>query len=102
MAHHRHSEIGIEIAKAYQGQGFGTEAINWTLKFAFEEAGLHKVNIGCFEYNTEARRLYERLGFKVEGIGREMFRFQGKWWDDYTLGMLDREWEELQAKKDAK
>lgn len=99
MMHHRFSEIGIDIVKAYQGQGYGSESINWILDWAFETAGLHRVAIRCMSYNEGAKRLYERLGFKLEGVGRELLWLRGKWWDDYQLGMLDREWREMQASK---
>ncbi|KAK7421129.1 hypothetical protein QQZ08_010058 [Neonectria magnoliae] len=29
--HHRNSDIGISLAKPYQGKGYGREAINWML-----------------------------------------------------------------------
>ena len=29
--HHRNSDIGIDIIAAYQGQGYGSEAIEWVL-----------------------------------------------------------------------
>jgi hypothetical protein len=44
----RHNEIGINIAKDYQGKGYGSEAINWALDWAFTFGGLHRVAIECF------------------------------------------------------
>ena len=74
---HRNTEIGITIARPYHGQGYGTEAINWVLKFAFHRANLHRVGIGAFEWNTGAIRLYERLGFVRESRKRD-FLWHGK------------------------
>jgi len=96
-AHHRCSNIGVNILQPYQGQGYGSEAINWILDWAFETAGLHRVGIECFEYNYGARKLYERLGFKVEGVLREKWWHAGRFWDDIQLGMLDRDWKELRS-----
>ena len=99
MFHHRHSEIGICISPQYQGQGYGTEAIKWVLEWAFEEAGLHRVGLRAFEWNYGARRLYERLGFKIEGTSRELFWHRGRYWDDFQFGLLEREWRETYGKE---
>lgn len=50
-------------------------------------------------YNEGAVRLYEKLGFKREGVEREAIFSNGKFWDIIELGMLEREWRELQEKK---
>ncbi|EME88841.1 uncharacterized protein MYCFIDRAFT_149401 [Pseudocercospora fijiensis CIRAD86] len=92
LGHHRFTEIGLGIIKPYQAQGYGTEAISWILEWAFDTAGMHRVAIRCFEYNEGARRLYERLGFKLEGTSRESLYVAGRWWDEDQFGMLDREW----------
>lgn len=99
LAHHRNTEMGLGILPAYQGKGYGTEAINWTLEWAFETAGMHKVMIKAYEFNHGARKLYERLGFKHEGTSRELWWQRGRWWDDYEYGMLEGEWRE---RRDAK
>ncbi|SMY24132.1 unnamed protein product [Zymoseptoria tritici ST99CH_1A5] len=91
-AHHRNAGIGINILPAYQGKGHGSEAIRWVLEFAFETMGLHRVEIGSFEYNRGADRLYERLGFVREGFTRESIFSQGRWWGEFRLGMLEGEW----------
>lgn len=92
MSQHRHSEIGIDIVKGYQGKGYGTEAIGWCLDWAFRIAGLHRVTIRAFEWNVGARRLYERIGFKLEGVAREDLWLNGRWWDGYSYGILEGEW----------
>ncbi|XP_014562176.1 hypothetical protein COCVIDRAFT_84844 [Bipolaris victoriae FI3] len=98
-AHHRTMEIGLDILPAYQGKGYGSEAINWALDFGFRRAGLHTVRLRAFGWNKGAIRLYERLGFVVEGREREAVWFEGEWWDSFTLGMLDREWYAREAGK---
>ena len=99
MMAHRFTELGIDIAKGYQGQGYGTEAIQWALDWAFNVAGLHRVQLRSFEWNYGARKLYERLGFKQEGVSREQLYHKGRWWDDYQYGMLNREWKAIQKSK---
>jgi RimJ/RimL family protein N-acetyltransferase len=92
MEHNRNSSITIEIEKEYQGKGYGSETILWVLEWAFMHAGLHRVHIGCFSYNTGAFKLYKKLGFEVEGRQREVAWHNGQWHDAMDLGMLEGEW----------
>ncbi|KAF1941128.1 acyl-CoA N-acyltransferase [Clathrospora elynae] len=92
QSQHRNTEIGLDILPPYQGRGYGSEAINWVLDYAFCRAGLHKVRIRAFGWNVRAIALYERLGFTVEGRERESFWHEGMWWDGVYLGMLEGEW----------
>lgn len=99
MRAHNFSEIGIDILPEYQGKGYGTEAINWTLEWGFQAAGLHRIAIRAFEYNYGARKLYERLGFKHEGTAREEIWSQGRYWDSYQYAMLEQDWRSMQEAK---
>ena len=41
VAHQRRSEIGINIVRRYQGQGYGSEAIKWILVSLFRRRSSH-------------------------------------------------------------
>ncbi|RDW61325.1 hypothetical protein BP5796_11217 [Coleophoma crateriformis] len=91
---HRGADIGIDIKTEYQGKGYGSEAINWILNWAFQSGGVHRVGIDAFEYNERACRLYEKLGFTRDGRLREAMWFDGRWWDSLEFSMLEQEWRE--------
>jgi RimJ/RimL family protein N-acetyltransferase len=78
------------------GKGIGTEAIDLTLRFAFHELNLHRVQLTVFEYNDRAIAVYERLGFQREGIFRESLYRDNRRYDMYLYGLLRREWEAQQ------
>jgi RimJ/RimL family protein N-acetyltransferase len=99
LAHHRQAEIGIDIMPKYQGQGYGSEAIRWITAWGFRVAGLHRISLQAFGYNEGAVRLYERLGFVVEGRNREAIWFQGRFHDNVLFGLLEHEWEERMEKR---
>ncbi|ROW01297.1 hypothetical protein VMCG_05926 [Cytospora schulzeri] len=90
--HHRSCTLGIMIASAHQGEGYGTEAINWALDWAFRVAGMHAVRLSCFSFNERAVKLYQRLGFVREGVAREAYYFDGVWYNRILFSMLEREW----------
>jgi RimJ/RimL family protein N-acetyltransferase len=90
--HHRNSYISLDILDAYQNKGYGTEAINWVLEWGFQMAGLHRIGIESFSYNEGAQRLYQKLGFILEGRSRESLWYNGKWHDYLSFSMLEHEW----------
>ncbi|KAI0114643.1 putative GNAT family acetyltransferase [Hypoxylon sp. NC0597] len=97
LAHHRWTEISIDIARKHRGMGYGGEAILWSLWYAFQMAGLHRVQISAFSFNESANRLYKRLGFKKEGKQRDFMWFNGSWHDKVMYGMLENEWRDMQG-----
>jgi len=97
-SHHRNTSIAVSIAHPYQKQGYGGEAILWALEWAFQHANMHRVSIGAFAYNEGAVRLYQRLGFVLEGRTRECAWYDGKYHDGIEMGMLKHEWRKLYGK----
>ncbi|KAI6758476.1 hypothetical protein HG530_010716 [Fusarium avenaceum] len=96
-AHHRNAEIGICVAKPYQGKGYGREAINWALDWGFRHAGLHSIGITTASYNPRAEYLYQSMGFKFEGKRRDTI-WQNRGWHDLVMfGMTEYEWESLRG-----
>lgn len=89
--------LGIAIgARAHWDQGYGTEAMELALRFAFDELNLHRVSLTVFSYNLRAIALYEKLGFQREGIQRETLHRDGQRYDLVWYGLLRREWEARQ------
>jgi RimJ/RimL family protein N-acetyltransferase len=92
---HRTTFFSIVILDPEQrGQGYGQEALELGLRFAFHELNLHRVALTVFAYNTRAIALYERLGFVHEGTHREFLERDGQRHDMLLYGLLRREWEE--------
>ncbi|KAJ5486693.1 hypothetical protein N7530_000993 [Penicillium desertorum] len=96
-AHHRNAMIGISLADGFRGKGYGGEAINWALDWAFQHVGLHRVSIGAFSFNRDALKLYRKLGFVDEGREREAVYHRRAWHDIVSLSMLEHEWEALRG-----
>lgn len=91
---HRHGEFAITVGeRAYWGRGIGREAIALLLDRAFsKEGGLHRVFLNVAALNERGLRCYRALGFVEEGRKREHLLVDGKWVDDLTMSVLDREW----------
>jgi RimJ/RimL family protein N-acetyltransferase len=100
LAHHRSAKLGIFLDTGYHGKGYGPEAVEWALDWAFTMAGLHRVGLEVYEWNQKAQKVYEKLGFVTEGRERESSWYHGRWWDNILMSMLDYEWEKLRKKDD--
>jgi RimJ/RimL family protein N-acetyltransferase len=59
-------EISIMIGE-HTGKGFGTEASQLLLDFAFKKLKLSEVNLSVYKDNLPAVALYKKLGFKTFG-----------------------------------
>ena len=56
----RHAEFGIFIGdKGYWNKGYGSDATRTLLRYAFQEAGLHRIELEVYAFNAQALRLYE-------------------------------------------
>ena len=89
--------IGIGNEK-HRGKGYGREAFKLTIDFGFQELNFHKLQLNVLQYNEPAIKLYERLGFKREGVYREFIHRDGKRYDMYLYGLLRSEWDYISEK----
>ena len=77
---------------ANRGRGLGTEATRLILRHAFEDVGLHRVDLEVYEFNPRARRVYEKVGFVFEGTRRHALHWDGEWIDAHLMSILAPEW----------
>lgn len=85
--------LGVGIGDREQwGRGYGREAMSLLLKYGFDELNLHRIQLSVFEYNERGIALYEKLGFRREGVFREFMQREGRRYDMYLYGLLRREW----------
>ena len=74
-------------------QGYGTDAIDRLLRYAFEELGLNRVCLSVFDFNEQATSAYEKLGFVEEGRFRQAIRRRSGFHDAILMSILSSEWE---------
>jgi RimJ/RimL family protein N-acetyltransferase len=99
---HKTCMVGIGIGNPdYLGRGYGTDAMDVLLGYAFRELNLHRVSLGVFGYNTRAQRSYEKLGFVREGAERESVYRDDVRYDNIYMGILRRDWEARKAQNAA-
>ncbi|MCY4436046.1 MAG: GNAT family protein [Chloroflexi bacterium] len=89
----RTAELALAIAEPdARGKGYGTEATQLVVDYAFTALGLHNVMLTVFEYNLAGIRVYNKTGFKEFGRRRESVFMGGKLWDMILMDCLSSEW----------
>ncbi len=91
---HQNAWLGIGLDPAHWEQGYGQDALRLALGFAFRELNLHRVQLTVFDYNQRAIAVYEKLGFRREGVFREFLQRDGEHHDMVLYGLLRREWQQ--------
>ncbi len=93
----RHAWVGIGLGERQDwGKGYGTDAMQVILRYAFTELNLQRVNLSVFEYNLRGYKSYRKAGFVEEGRLRGWMARDGKRHDLIFMGILRSEWEALQ------
>ena len=81
-------ELGIVVAKKYQGQGIGTELIRQLIEWAKGNGVTTRISLDTRADNVKAVSLYLKFGFVVEGCRKNSTLLNGTYYDLYVMGMM--------------
>jgi len=79
----------VDIAEV--GKKYAADALRVLLGFAFNTLGLHRVVFTCYEGNDRALQLYRHVGFTEVGRAPEAYYRDGRYWDEFRMQVLDRD-----------
>ncbi|MFM2181813.1 MAG: hypothetical protein RJB61_107 [Actinomycetota bacterium] len=85
--------IGYWIDQAKAGNRYVAEAVVVTLRFAFEQLHLHRVEICIVPRNRNSRRVVEVLGLRDEGTAQRFLEINGVWEDHVRYAITAEEWD---------
>lgn len=83
----------VLVDPARRGRGLGEAMVRAALEVAFGEMGMHRVELGVFDVNRGAIAVYERAGFRRDGVRRESLAVPGGYWSEVIMSILAREWD---------
>ncbi|RYD55315.1 MAG: N-acetyltransferase [Sphingobacteriales bacterium] len=86
------AQLGYWVRKEYEGQGVVNRALVRFIDFLFAKPGLNKIEIHFMPTNTRSAAVANRLGFKIEGVIRQSYFFNGRLEDLVITGLLKDEW----------
>ncbi|WP_200804916.1 GNAT family N-acetyltransferase [Anaerosalibacter sp. Marseille-P3206] len=91
---HRYADLSLYIGwnnEYIDNKGYALEACELLFNYAFNELNLNKIWTEIYEFDNKKKKLYESMGFKVDGILRQNYFYDGKWWNSYILSLLKDE-----------
>lgn len=92
---HRTAETGTMIyAPAFRGQGYGTEAKNLLLEYAFDHLNLHMVKSFVWSFNPRSQAALAKQGYRTAGrLQWRAYTAQGVT-NNVVFDLLASEWRE--------
>jgi RimJ/RimL family protein N-acetyltransferase len=83
------AEIGLFLDSNYWGKGYGSKILKKIIQFSFFDLGLHRLEAHIFPQNEASIRLFEKFGFKKEGICKDYVQnLEEKWQDVIQYSLL--------------
>jgi len=86
--------IGYWVDQAQAGRGYVPEANVLLFRFAFEEIGLHRLQVSIIPRNRPSRRVVQKLWLRGEGIALRYLEIDGRWEDHVRYAITAEEWAE--------
>ena len=89
-------EVGhINYSPLLQNTIESTEAMFLMMGNAFDKLGNRRYEWKCNNLNLASKRAAKRLGFKFEGVFRQMFIFKGRNRDSAWFSIIDGDWDKI-------
>lgn len=86
------ANIGYWVDEAMAGRGYTPEAVVVLLRYAFEDLGLHRIEIAIVPRNAASRRVPAKLGLRAEGVASGLIEINGAWEDHVRYAITAEEW----------
>lgn len=81
------AHIVIGVRAAYTGQGIGRRLLEELITWAGNH-GLTRLELTVMTHNERAVRLYQKMGFEIEGLRRRSLFVDGEYIDEYAMSKL--------------
>lgn len=88
---HRHADLSLYIGwkdEYIDDIGYAEESCKLLFDYGFNELNLNKIWTEIYEFDTPKKKLYDRLGLAQDGLLRQNYFYDGKWWDSRIMSIL--------------
>ena len=93
----QNATLGYWIDQDAGGRGHASRAVRLALEFAFEHAGLHRVQPAIIPRNIRSVRVAEKVGFRLEGRALRYLKINGAWEDHDVYALTVEDWERMRG-----
>jgi len=84
--------VGYWIDESCAGQAYVPEALVVLARHAFDELGLHRLQVAIIPRNEPSRRVVEKLELREEGVAVRYLEINGVWEDHVRYAITAEEW----------
>lgn len=81
----------IALGPAARDRGVGTEATRSIVDYVFDvidDPPVNRLELTVYAFNPRAQRVYEKVGFRIEGRRREALRWDGEFVDAVDMAIV--------------
>jgi RimJ/RimL family protein N-acetyltransferase len=89
----------VVVAPQARGRSIGEAMVRALVRTAFDEFGVHRVDLNVYDFNPAAIATYERVGSIKEGLLREVTPAADGIWNAYVMGLLEPDFWAVEAKR---
>ncbi|HEQ1859214.1 TPA: GNAT family N-acetyltransferase [Providencia alcalifaciens] len=82
------ASFGITVSQAYQGKGIGSELMQVMVDYCDNWLNVHRIELEVFAANGSGLGLYEKFGFKQEGVLRDYAFRDGEYVDAIVMSRI--------------
>ena len=76
--------------KSNFNKGYGSIASKLVLDFCFDILDLHRIELEVYSFNKRGIKVYERLGFEIEGIRRDAYFIDNHYHDIIQMAIINK------------
>lgn len=85
------AEFSLYIGPEFHKKGYGKDALQTLVSHGFNSLNLHSIWGETFSFNP-ASKMFEKLGFKKEGVRRDFYYREGQFIDAILYAVRKSEW----------
>ncbi len=74
-----------------RNKGYGEAIIRALIRYGFKTLGLHRLDLGVYDFNVPAIKCYQKCGFEIEGLMRENTKVGNAYWSTYNMSLLNHD-----------
>ncbi|WP_350560609.1 GNAT family protein [Psychrobacter sp. CAL346-MNA-CIBAN-0220] len=84
-----------------RGKGYALDAVMTIIRYAFKELGLNRMGAEIIDYNIRSLDFAtQKCGFQIEGRRAEAVYRNGRYHDQFLLGMTHQQYDEFMENND--
>ena len=82
-------KLGYILGKNYQHNGYMEEALNKIIEFSFNNLPIHRIEAEVVTDNLKSLKLVKKLNMTYEGIRKESYKYQDRYYDQALFSILN-------------